>query len=220
MSRLASPAEAAATGRLLRCAAATAAALGRTAVITFSPDSPRLDTCIAYLPSAAGLAPSLAASFSRNTSIALAAGAEAPFFAPSALAVFAGSAAGDLRSSPALASPFLSSGRLPAVLSASSFSDDGCDELPRHSAPLAAIGFFSIGTAPMAVASGAPVSPRLRPILKPGDVGPNWATTTAAPGSAARATPASPKACRAAEATRESRNRDDMGAPHGRCAPL
>jgi len=41
---LASPGAAAA--RFLR-AAATAAALGRTEVITFSPDSPRLDTCIA-----------------------------------------------------------------------------------------------------------------------------------------------------------------------------
>ena len=35
------------TGRFARCADATAAALGRTAVMTFSPDSPRLDTCIA-----------------------------------------------------------------------------------------------------------------------------------------------------------------------------
>src|ERR1700748_1336903 len=119
MSRLALPA-AAEAGRLVLRADATAAALGRTDVMTFSPLSPRLDTCIAYLPSAAGFAPSWACSFSRRTSIAL--GSSASAFA-----------------APPLPSPFLSSPRLAAAFSSAPFSDDGCDELPRHSALLGAV---------------------------------------------------------------------------------
>ncbi len=139
---------------------------------------------------------------------------------PDALApAFATSALPGLASAAFLPSAALSSPFLPAAFSSPSFSDDGCDALPRHSAPLATPGFFSIGRPPIAVASGAPVSPRPTSILKPGEVGPSWETTRPATGSAASAGPAA-TACRTAAATRDCRKRDDMEAPHGRCAPL
>jgi len=190
---LASPAAAEAAACLWR-AWATAAALGRTDVTTFSPDSPRLDTCIAKCPLGDGVAPSRAASFSRSWSIGLPLAADA-----------AGAALADFAPAGACSS---------ALRSGSSFFVDGCDAALRHSALLAAAGRRSMGVAPTAVASGAPVSLRLTFIRKPGEVGPSWATTTADPGSAA----AGSAAARHRAAMGTSRNRDGMRAPHGRCA--
>ena len=105
---------------------------------------------------------------------AAAVGLDALVRAPADAAASAGFACAVFLSSPGLASPpAASSFLLPPGFSASVFWAEGCDEWLCHSALLAGGCFFSIGTSTIAVASGAPVSLRLTPILKPGDVGPS-----------------------------------------------
>ena len=195
---LASPADGRRRMPGLAARAATAAALGRTEVMTFSPLSPRLDTCIANLPSAAGLAPSLAASFSRRMSIALgrgrtpALGGRRPcraWLGDGGLVVHGPGldllAVGRLARRPSCPSAFLSSGRLPwpCLRPLSRPTDATSCRATRRPWPRRPSSRSA--SPPMAVASGAPVSLRLTPILKPGEVGPSWATTRPEPGSAA-----------------------------------